>query len=54
MKNHNDDPIIQELLAEISLRLGRKVTSVEEVEDYELYRAELELKRRRDEGKKES
>lgn len=54
MKNYDDEPDIQELLEEISLRLGRKVTRVEEVEDFELFKAELELKRRREEGKKEN
>ena len=35
-----------ELLEEISRRIGRTVKSPEEIEDFEIYRAEIELKKR--------
>ncbi|GEM_PF-3014278 len=45
---------IDELLEEISRRIGRKVTSPEEVEDFEVYKAEIELQKRWERGEKEN
>lgn len=43
-----------EILKEISRRIGREVKTPEEVEDFEVYKAEIELQKRRERGEKEN